>query len=95
METETLEKQKDGESRPLEALVIPNYERKKIYNTCCMECPINNQGPDQECRDIKKLPKEIIAKEFLFVCFKRQKKLCKGLCEYMGIDEDFLEKCYE
>lgn len=73
-----------------------NYpdRRKKIHREPCKPCPSHNNMIngiiDPESEDIKKLPKEIIAKEYLFVCFMRQNKLCKGLCDHMGIDEGFL-----
>lgn len=68
---------------------------KQIHKGCCKNCPSdidNKKGiEDPESRDIKEnYSKEQIAREMLFVCAWRNSKLCKGLCDYMGIDQEFL-----
>lgn len=68
---------------------------KVIHKSCCKRCPSQNGDTDPESEDIKQYPKELIAKEFLFVCAWRRNKLCKGLCDNMGIDQEFLNKLYE
>lgn len=67
----------------------------EIHKAPCKNCPSHidkiNGRIDPESSEIKTYPKEIIAKEFLFVCYCRQSKLCKGLCDYMDIDEEFIK----
>lgn len=72
----------------------PN-RHKEIHKVSCKECPSENWPDDPESADIKLLPKDLIAKEFLFVCFKRNSRLCKGNCNYMGIDQEFLDNLYK
>jgi hypothetical protein len=66
-----------------------------IHKSPCKHCPSHqdklNGRLDPESEEIKTYPKELIAKEFLFVCYCRQSKLCKGLCDNMGIDEEYLK----
>lgn len=69
-------------------VMYPNRHRE-IHKVHCNGCP-SSFGMDEESEDISKYPKELIAKEFLFVCYQRQSKLCKGLCDNMGIDEEYL-----
>lgn len=64
-----------------------------IHKVHCDGCP-SSFGMDEESKDISFYPKELIAREFLFVCYKRQSRLCKGLCDKMGIDQDYLDKMY-
>jgi len=67
----------------------------EIHKSPCKHCPshINkiNGAIDPESSEIKTYSKEIIVKEFLFVCAWRNSKLCKGLCDYMEIDEEFIK----
>ena len=72
----------------------PN-RHKEIHKGCCKHCPSNNFPDDPESEDIKTLPKEFIAKEYLFVCAWRNSKLCKGNCDNMGINQDFLDNLYK
>jgi hypothetical protein len=67
---------------------------KQIHKTPCKLCP-SKKGSDPEAESIKCLPKEFIAKEFLFVCAWRVNKLCKGNCDEMSIDQHFLDNLYE
>lgn len=71
----------------------PN-RHKEIHKVCCKQCPTDynkrNGFKDLETEDFKQLPKEIIAKEFLFVCAWRNSKLCKGICDEFNVDEDFI-----
>jgi len=73
----------------------PN-RHKEIHKVCCKKCPSENNRKagrtDPETEDIKLYPKEIIAKEFLFVCAWRNSKLCKGLCDQFSIDENFIKR---
>jgi len=72
----------------------PNRQ-KEIHKQCCANCPSRQDQlrgfVDPESEMISKLPKEVIAKNHLFVCYARNSKLCKGLCDNMGIDEEFLK----
>lgn len=66
-----------------------------IHKTCCKQCPSERNREegieDPESKDIRdSFSKEFIAHEFLFVCAWRPNKLCKGNCDYMGIDQDFI-----
>jgi len=69
---------------------------KIIHKTPCKQCPSERdkkaEFKDPETEDIKLLPKEVIAKEYLFVCAWRNSKLCKGLCDEMGIDQKYLDE---
>lgn len=68
---------------------------KKIHKEPCKGCP-SMQGDDPEVRDIKaSCSKENIAREFLFVCYKRNSKLCKGYCDYNDIDQDYLDHLFK
>ena len=71
----------------------PN-RHKLIHKNCCKYCPSKNGATDPECEDMKELPKELIAKEYLFVCAWRNSKACKGFADNMGIDQEFLDKLY-
>lgn len=77
---------------------FPN-RHKEIHKGCCKNCPSNNnlkQGiTDFESEEIKTYPKDLIIKEFLFVCAWRPNKLCKGLCDYHEIDEKLIGKYHE
>lgn len=73
--------------------LYPN-RHKEIHKVSCKYCP-SEKGSDPESEDIKTLPKEIIAKEYLFVCAWRTSKLCKGNCDSMGINQEYLDKLYK
>lgn len=79
-------------------LKYPN-RHKDIHKGCCKYCPSNNNRKsgiiDPETEDFKKLPKDIIATKYVFVCAWRPNKLCKGLCDNFDIDEEFIKKAYE
>lgn len=68
---------------------------KPIAPHACQECPAARNTrmgtPDEESADIKRYPKELIASEFAYACFKRTQYLCKGFCDEMGIDQAFLD----
>lgn len=71
--------------------LYPN-RRKQIHKVPCKGCPSADTRIDLESQDIKDTcSKEFLAKEGLFVCYKRESKLCKGLCDFMEIDQDFLD----
>lgn len=67
---------------------------KQIHNDLCKHCPSAN-GFDEESVEIAKLPKELIAKEYAFVCAWRNNKLCKGNCDNMGITQEYLNELYK
>jgi hypothetical protein len=74
----------------------PN-RHKEIHSECCKNCPSDistKKGvEDIEAKDIKEnYSKEFIAKELLFVCAWRRNKLCKGLCDYMNINQKMLDE---
>lgn len=77
---------------------FPN-RHKEIHKGFCKNCPSNhnkkNGTIDEESEQIKTFPKELIAKEYLFVCAWRPNKLCKGNCDDMGIDENYLKTLHE
>ncbi len=77
---------------------FPN-RHKEIHKGCCKKCPSNldriDGTIDPESEQIKTFSKELIAKEFLFVCAWRPNKLCKGNCDYMEIDQDYLNSLNE
>ncbi len=70
--------------------LYPN-RHNEIHKVSCQHCP-SAKGTDPESEEIKTYSKELIVKEFLFVCAWRESKLCKGLCDKMGIDEKFIEE---
>ena len=51
----------------------PN-RHKEIHKVCCKKCPSANGSTDPESEDIKTLPKDVIAKNYLFVCAWRNRK---------------------
>lgn len=72
----------------------PNRHRQ-IHKKSCKNCP-SERGDDPETRDIKEhCSKEFIAREYLFVCAWRNSKLCKGNCDYMGINQEYLDNLYK
>lgn len=77
-------------------LKFPN-RHKEIHKDCCQHCPSDRNAKDgtvdPESAEIKNYPKELIVSEFLFVCAWRGNKLCKGNCDYHGIDEQFIANC--
>lgn len=78
-------------------LKFPN-RHKEIHKRCCKHCPSNNDRKkgikDLETEELKGLPKELIAKEYLFVCAWRTNKLCKGICDEFEIDEQFIKQLF-
>ena len=82
------------ESKLKNDLLYPN-RHKVIHKVCCKQCPADRNRKegiiDPESADIAKLPKELIAKEFLYVCAWRPSKLCKGNCDTMGINQKYLD----
>jgi len=69
---------------------------KQIHKICCKQCPSDGKGEDPMSADIKAtVPKEHIAREYLFVCAWRESKLCKGYCDYNDIDQEYLDKLYK
>lgn len=77
---------------------FPN-RHNEIHKVCCKKCPSNhnkkNGNVDEESEQIKTFPKELIAKEYLFVCAWRPNKLCKAICDYYDIDENYLKTLNE
>ncbi len=71
----------------------PNRYRT-IHKTACKNCP-SVKGTDPENEDFKLLPKQVVAEKFLFVCGWRNSRLCKGLCDSHGIDQEFLNKLHK
>lgn len=72
----------------------PN-RHKHIHKVPCKNCP-STKGSDPEADDIKATcSKGLIATEFLFVCYCRESKLCKGYADFNDIDQDYLDKLYE
>lgn len=67
---------------------------RQIHKSPCNGCP-STKGYDEESAEISTYPKELIAREFLFVCYKRPTKICKGLCDKMNIDQEYLNTLYE
>lgn len=68
----------------------PN-RHKEIHKVCCKNCPSSKSYKDPETESYKSLPKEVLAKEYVFVCAWRNSKLCKGICDEYNIDEKYLE----
>lgn len=78
---------------------FPNH-RREIHAKSCKHCPSAHNAKagiiDPESAEIATLPKEdIVAEQHLFVCAWRPNKLCKGFCDFCGIDEDFIKACVE
>ena len=72
---------------------------RTIHKYHCDGCPSHCNAiageTDAETEEVKSWPKSLIAKEGLFVCYKRPNKLCKGLCDVMSIDQEFLDSVYD
>lgn len=72
----------------------PN-RRKEIHKGACKNCP-STRPPDPESQDIKDhVSKEVFIKQYAFVCAWRPNKLCKGLCDFMEVDQQLIDKVYE
>lgn len=79
-----------------EEKMFPN-RHIEIHKDYCKACPSNHNAlrgeEDPESKELKEsCSKEHLAHEYLFVCAWRPNKLCKGLCDYMEIDENFLQQ---
>jgi len=70
--------------------LYPN-RHNEIHKSCCKHCP-STKGSDPETDEIKNYPKDLILKEFAFVCAWRPNKLCKGFCDVCGIDQKFVSE---
>tara|TARA_R110002167_G_scaffold229499_1_gene434765 strand:- start:15 stop:281 length:267 start_codon:yes stop_codon:yes gene_type:complete len=63
----------------------------EIHKVCCKLCPSGDgMRNDPEVEEQLKLPKEKRVK-CVFLCGWRQSKLCKGFCDTMGLDEDYIK----
>jgi len=66
-----------------------------IHKVACQHCP-STKGQDPEAADIKaNCTKHEIATRFLFPCGWRGSRLCKGYCDYNGIDQQYLDSLKE
>ena len=69
---------------------------KIIHKVPCKNCPSAHYPPDPESQDIKdNISKEHFIKEYAFVCAWRQSKLCKGICDFMEVDQELIDKVHE
>lgn len=68
---------------------------KKIHKAPCKNCPSMSPHVDEETEDFKKCSDEYLISEVLFVCYLRNSKLCKGLCDNLSINQDKIYKFYE
>lgn len=66
---------------------------KFIHKQCCELCP-SAKGFDEETKEIATYRKDLIVTEFLFVCAWRPNKLCKGICDNMKIDQQYIDNFY-
>jgi len=65
---------------------------KVMHKTPCKQCP-STRDPDTESQDIKdNISKEYFIKEYMFVCAWRPSKICKGLCDFMEVDQELINK---
>lgn len=62
---------------------------KQIWKRPCKNCPSAHFEPDPEALDIERWFKngEISLKMAVFPCAWRPAKLCKGVCDRMGVSE--------
>ena len=62
---------------------------KKIWRRPCGHCPSAHYPPDPESEDIARFYKEgkITAWDATFVCAWRPGKLCRGVCDNVGVTE--------
>lgn len=58
-----------------------------IHRAPCQHCPSAHHPPDPELLDCRAYPKEIRVAHHLFVCAWRPTKVCKGLCDFLGVTE--------
>lgn len=77
----------------------PN-RHKEIYSNCCSRCPndINKYSDyvDEESEYLKQnWSKDSICIDGLFVCFMRQKKICKGIVDFYNINENDIKQAHE
>lgn len=78
------------------ALGFKSVMSRQIHKSCCKKCPSNNDRKngvvDPETSEIATYSKETIARHYLFSCFMRTDKLCKGICDYYGIDGEYVNQ---
>jgi len=62
---------------------------KTIWKKPCVKCPSAHYPPDPESLDYKKFYEagELPASECVFTCAWRPGKLCRGVCDYLGVTE--------
>jgi hypothetical protein len=73
--------------------IIPPPVRRprptEIWDLPCERCPSAHYPPDSESADYKKFYEagELPAGECVFPCAWRPEKLCRGVCDYLGVTE--------
>ena len=72
---------------------IPSRPRT-IWKRPCKHCPSAHFPPDPESLQMTQFYKagEITVWEAIFPCAWRPQKMCKGVCDVMGITEKHLHK---
>ena len=69
----------------------PN-RHNEVHKECCKNCPSKDGQTDPEVEwEIANVPKEQLVYH-AFPCAWRASKLCKGICDNYGIDEEFIKK---
>lgn len=69
----------------------------EIHKAPCKHCPSkvdNKRGiVDKMSEEIKEnCTKQEIVKNFLFPCYCRKNKICKGISDYYGVTEEMITK---
>lgn len=69
---------------------------RQIHKRACKHCPAKLQTErgveDPISKDIKdNCTKEHIVKDYLYGCYLRKEKICKGLADYLEIDQETID----
>lgn len=68
----------------------PN-RHQQIHKACCKNCPSYKGRSDPEADEYGKLPLEKRINH-VFPCGWRPSKLCKGICDNYGVNEEIIKK---
>lgn len=58
-----------------------------VHESYCSSCPSKWHKPDPESEEIAGYP-DGVRQQYVFPCAWRPNKLCKGVCEELGYDEN-------
>lgn len=73
----------------------PGPRPREIHRHPCARCPSAHYPPDPQALDYLTAPREVQLREGIFPCAWRPEKLCKGVCDRLGVREEDLMSEYK